>query len=298
MSDSRLFKLLYYLLDAGRATAPELAERFEVSPRTIYRDIDALSGAGIPVYAEPGRNGGIFLAHGFVLDRAALSQRERREILTAMQSVSATGYDPGKETLTKLSALFNANAGDWLEVDFSRWGSGPRDNGKWELLKLATMEHKTIKILYANANGQQSQRAVQPLQLSYRSKDWYLKAFCLEKQDFRIFKLNRILKLELLERTFVPRPFPKQETRNRRNHPAVTLLFSKQAAYRVYDEFDESQITPQENGDLLACAEMPVDAWLMGYLLSFGTQVEVVEPRPLRELLAVQAQAIYEKNKP
>ena len=118
MSDSRLFKILYYLLDKGRTTAPELAEKFEVSPRTIYRDIEALSGAGIPVYTEPGRNGGICLLRDFILDRAVLSEKERQEVLTAIQSMSATGLSSGKETLTMLSGLFHMDTENWLELDF------------------------------------------------------------------------------------------------------------------------------------------------------------------------------------
>lgn len=298
MSDSRLFKILYYLLDRERATAPELADEFEVSVRTIYRDVEALSGAGIPICAEPGRNGGIYLLNGFVLDRAVLSENERREVLSAIQSVSAAGYISGKEILTKLSALFHVNTENWLEVDFSRWGMDARDNAKFEKLKEAVIRHKEIRIVYENTGGERSERTVRPLKLSYKSKEWYLKAFCLEKQDFRMFKLNRILELELSERTFVPRPYPEPQNSPQQAYPRIKLLFSKEIAYRVYDEFDETQIEYQENGDFIAYAKMPVDAWLVGYLLSFGTQVEVIEPAYLKEVLAAQAQAIYEKNKP
>lgn len=298
MSDSRLFKILYYLLDKEHATAPELADEFEVSVRTIYRDVEALSGSGIPICAEPGRNGGIYLLNGFVLDRAVLSENERREVLSAIQSVSAAGYISGKEILTKLSALFNVNTENWLEVDFSRWGMDARDNAKFEKLKEAVIRHKEIRIVYENTGGERSERTVRPLKLSYKSKEWYLKAFCLEKQDFRMFKLNRILRLEVSERTFVPRPYPEPQNSPQQTYPRIKLLFSKEIAYRVYDEFDETQIEYQENGDLIAYAKMPVDAWLVGYLLSFGTQVEIMEPAYLKEVLAAQAQAIYEKNKP
>ena len=297
MSDSRLFKNLYYLLEKEHATAPELAAKFEVSPRTIYRDVEALSCAGIPIYAEPGRNGGIGLLHGFILDRALLSENERQEILAAIQSMSATGYT-ANEMLTKLSALFNINMENWLEVDFSRWGKRACDNSKFEMLKTAVIQHREIKIVYENTNSERSRRIVQPLKLSYKSKEWYLKAFCLEKQDFRMFKLNRILELELLEHTFVPRPYPEPENNLQQTYPQIVLLFSKEIAYRVYDEFDETQIEHQKNGDIIACAEMPVDPWLVGYLLSFGTQVEIIEPKYLKEILASQAKAIYEKNKP
>lgn len=297
MSDTRLFRILYYLLDKGRATAQELSEKFEVSQRTIYRDVEALSGAGIPVYAEPGRNGGICLLHGFTLDRAALSEDERQEILASLQTIAATGYVSGQEILTKLSALFNVNAESWLEVDFSRWGKTAGDNSKFEMIKAAVIQHREIKIVYANTGSEKRGRIVQPLKLSYKSKEWYLKAFCLKKQDFRIFKLNRILEMELLERTFVPRPFLEPEERVQRRYPQIVLLFSKEIAYRVYDEFDKTQMEYQENGDLIARAEMLDDPWLIGYLLSFGTQVEVIEPQYLKKVLAVQAQKIYEKNK-
>lgn len=298
MSDSRLFKILYHLLNKGNATAPELAARFEVSPRTIYRDIEALSGAGIPVYAEPGRNGGIYLLHDFVLDKALLSENEKQELLAALQSISATGYTSNKETLTKLSALFHMDMDDWLEVDFSRWGKSTYDNEKFEKLKDAVIRHREIKIVYENTNGERSERTVQPLKLSYKSKEWYLKAFCLEKQDFRMFKLNRIIRLEQLEQAFVPKPYPEPENSLQQPYPRIVLLFSKEMAYRVYDEFDETQIEHRGNGDLIATAHMPVDAWLIGYLLSFGAQVEIIEPEYLKGTLAAWAKAIYEKNKP
>ena len=123
VQESRLFKIVYYLLDKGQATATELAEKFEVSVRTIYRDIDALSGAGVPVYTETGRNGGIHLMKNFVLDKALLSEEERQEILTALQSINITPNISGSQTLQKLSAIFNLSSENWLEVDFSRWGN-------------------------------------------------------------------------------------------------------------------------------------------------------------------------------
>ncbi len=295
MSDSRLFKILYYLLDKGGTTASELAEKFEVSTRTIYRDIEALSGAGIPVYTEPGRNGGIYLLPGYTLNKALLSEEERREVLTAIQSMSAAGYHSGEETLTKLSALFHVNMGDWLEVDFSRWGKSTSDNTKFETLKQAVIQHREVKITYENTSGERMERIVQPLKLSYKSKEWYLKAFCLERQDFRLFKLNRIMQLELSEQIFTPRPYPQQNDNSQESDQRIVLLFSKEMAYRVYDEFDETQIEHQPNGDMIVSAKMPVNAWLIGYLLSFGTQVEIMEPEYLKEILAAQVEELCKK---
>lgn len=260
--------------------------------------MEALSSAGIPVYAEPGRNGGIYLLQDFILDKAILSENEKQEILTTLQSILATGYTGGKDMLTKLSALFKINTRNWLEVDFSRWGKRAYDNAKFELLKAAVIQCKEIKIVYENTSSERSTRIIQPLKISYKSKEWYLKAFCMERQDFRIFKLNRIIELEMSENTFVPKPYPEPDNDLQQTYPQIVLLFSREIAYRVYDEFDETEIEHQKNGDLIVRAEIPVDTWLTGYLLSFGTQVEIIEPGYLKGILAAQAQEIYKKNKP
>ena len=297
MQESRLFKMVYHLLDKGQATASELAEKFEVSVRTIYRDIDVLSGAGIPVYTETGRNGGIYLMKDFVLDKAVLSEEEKREILAALQSVNAAQDISSSETLQKLSAVFNLNSENWLEVDFSRWGNEGHDNEKFKLLKSAVIHRKNVKIRYANSYEDVRERVVQPLKLWFKAKAWYLKAFCTEKQDYRVFKLNRILDLEVLDESFPDRIFPEQTDIQEQIYNPIMLRFPKEMAYRVYDEFDETQVKRQENGDLTVSARMPEDTWLINFLLSFGTQVEVLSPAYLKEILAEQAKLIYEKNK-
>ncbi len=298
MQEGRLFKIVYHLLDKGQATAPELARKFEVSVRTIYRDIEALSGAGIPIYTEAGRNGGIHLMHDFVLDKAVLSEEERREILAALQSVNVVQNNGDSRTLQKLSAVFHLGREDWLEVDFSRWGNNGFDNEKFELLKSAVIHRRNVKIQYAGANGAIRERIVQPGKLAYKGMAWYLKAFCTERQDFRVFKLSRILDLEILKGTFSRRDFPGPPDIDQGEYRRIMLRFPGEMAYRVYDEFDKSQVQKLANGDLIASAEMPEDAWLIGYLLSFGAQVDIISPTYLKEILAEQAKLIYEKNKP
>lgn len=297
MQESRLFQIVYYLLDKGQATAPELAARFEVSVRTIYRDIDSLSGAGIPIYAEAGRNGGIRLMSDFVLDHAVLSEEEKQEILAALQSINITRNIGESKTLRKLSAIFQLRSENWLEVDFSRWGNHGFDKEKFELLKTAVIRRRHVRICYAGSDGTVSERTVQPYRLVYKSKAWYLKAFCTEKQEMRTFKLNRILELALLEETFVRRSFPAEPDDSEEDYPLITLRFPKDMAYRVYDEFDSAQIQRQENGDLIASARMPEGAWLISFLLSFGTQVEIISPAYLRDEIARQAKQIMEKYK-
>ncbi len=310
MQESRLFRILYYLLDKGRATAPELAEKFEVSVRTVYRDIDALSGAGIPVYTEAGRNGGIYLMNHFVLDKVILEDQEKREILSAMQNASVVGIEGKKTTLEKLSALFGMSPEKWYEVDFSRWGSQTGDNEKFELLRNAITVHRRVRILYAGAGRKKERRTVEPLKLLYKSKAWYLKAWCMKREALRLFKLNRILECGLLGESFTPKVFPEQEVISENapegvllsdglpeeEPPQVILSFSAHMAYRVYDEFDRSQIEELPDGRLLVTAPMPEDEWLIAFLLSFGSQVEVIRPAYLRPVLAERALEIYRMN--
>ena len=297
MQESRLFKIVYYLLDRGTATAPELAERFEVSVRTIYRDIDVLSGAGIPIYAESGRNGGIRLMPAFTLDRAILSGQEKTEILSSLEGLGRISGMYSRETMEKLSALFGVAASNWLEVDFSRWGDMPCDNRKFEELRDAVIQHCCVKITYVGTDGRGGERIIEPLKLLYKSKDWYLKAYCRTKQGFRLFKLSRILEWELLQEEFTPKPYPEAPESMPESCGRVVLRFPGQMAYRVYDEFDVSQIRKDADGSLTVTATMPQDDWLVGYLLSFGTQVEILEPRSLADNISEKAKEIYEKHK-
>lgn len=300
MQEGRLFRIVYFLLNRGQVTAAELAREFEVSVRTIYRDIDALSGAGIPVYAETGRNGGISLLDNYVLDRTLLSEKERQDILAALQSLSAAGNTCDKATLDKLSALFRLPSDNWYEVDFSRWGEVAQDNNKFEDLKKAVVCHRCVQISYVGAYTAESSRKIHPLKLLYKSRAWYVKAYCAEKKDFRLFKLNRIIRWELLEEEFIPVSWPEpseEEKTPEQDQTPIVLRFSREVAYRVYDEFDLNHIQEQENGEMLVTAYMPQDGWLTGFLLSFGAQVEVISPAYLREVLAAQAREIYEKNR-
>lgn len=297
MQESRLFKIVYHLLEKGQTTAPELAEKFEVSVRTIYRDVDALSEAGIPIYTETGRNGGIYLLDDFVLNKALLSEKEKQEILSSLQSLSAVGVSYDANMVTKLSALFHTNSENWFEADFSRWGGKSADNDKFESIKTAVIYHRAMQIVYEGSCHGGSKRTILPLKLMYKAKEWYVKAYCRQKQDFRIFKLTRIIEWKVLDEEFEPISFPEYDVETGQAGNTIVLKFSKAVAYRVYDEFDKSQMKRLESGELLVSAQMPEDDWLIGYLLSFGTQVDIIEPYYLRETLAQKAKEIYEKNK-
>ena len=144
MQISRLFEIVYLLLERRSVTARELAERFEVSPRTIYRDVDALAQAGIPVYADRGQGGGIRLMEQFVLNKSLLSVKERRELLASVQGMQAVREEEVQPLLEKLSSLFGAEREDWIEVDFSPWTSSGELGKYFQLLKEAILNRQVV----------------------------------------------------------------------------------------------------------------------------------------------------------
>lgn len=298
MKENRHFRIIYALLRQGRMTAPKLAEELDVSVRTIYRDIDALSGSGIPVYVTTGRNGGIQLLDSFILRKALLSGDEKTTLLTALESLSKMTGGGHHDLLMKLSALFNARAESLMEIDFSRWGNEASDTVKYERIRKAAFERKALSIVYVSSWGKRKTRKIYPLKLSYKAKDWYLKARCAETEAFRLFKINRILACEVLNEEFAPLEYPEETASVPESCEEITLRFPKEFAWRVYDEFTEGQIRETRDGELTVTAVMPVDGWLVGYLLSFGAAVDVIRPGFLRGVLAREAAKIMAKNKP
>lgn len=285
MQESRLFKIVYYLLDKGKSTAPELAEKFEVSIRTIYRDLDAISAAGIPIYAMQGKGGGISLLQDYILDKSLLSDQEKEKILMALQGIIATEDTKADELLSKLGGIFQTKIPDWIEVDFSDWIKNTPNQDVFNIIKGAIFTKNTIVLSYFGNNGNFSKRTVEPIKLVFKSKDWYLYGFCLVKNDFRFFKLTRIKCLEVLTETFTREisHIPKIETtiKNERTI-SVKLKFAPQVAFRIYDEFTDN-VTKDNQGNLYVCIDLPDTETMYSYLFSFGNNVEVIEPDYVRE---------------
>lgn len=280
MKESRLFKIIYYILSRENVTASELAEKMEVSIRTIYRDIDTISSAGIPIYTSVGRNGGIQFQQGYVLNRSILSSQEKQNILLALQNITILSKDQKMDILNKISGIFCEEIPQWLEIDLTLWGANKNnnENEKFSLLEKAIKEKTIIQINYISGQSENTCRKVKPLKLLFKSSAWYLQAFCIYQNDFRVFKLNRIIDVKLTEEMFENIDFPKPSIPITENDIDMELVFSSEIAYRVYDEFDKDCITLLDNGDLYVKVRLPNKKWLVRYLLSFGKTIKVLSP--------------------
>lgn len=296
MQESRLFRIVYYLLENGKATAPELAQKFEVSIRTIYRDIDAISSVGIPIYAAQGKGGGISILSDYTLEKSFFSEQEREQILMALQGIMATTGKTSDELLTKLSGLFQIKYTKWIEVDFSDWVQGKPQQNTFDLIKNAIFQKKVISFCYFNSKGNNSKRNARPICLVFKSKDWYLYAFCLLRNDYRFFKLTRIRQVEMLSDTFTQDFTPIRIEKQIHIEKTITvkLKFDRRIAFRVYDEFTDN-ITEDTQGNLYVQVNLPDNEILYSYLLSFAEYVEVLEPQCIRKQIKKRLQKMQEK---
>ena len=286
MQIHRLFEIVYLLLDTPNITARQLAERFEVSERTIYRDVDVLSGAGIPVYAAKGKGGGIRLLPDYVLDKSLLSEKERE---------ATGGEDPA--VTDKLFRLFHKAEASWIEVDFSSWGRDPAEKEAFDVLKAAILNAHLVCLTYYNAAGEQSERVVEPVRLHFKGGRWYLQAYCRTRQAWRTFRLSRIGRAVRLEESFPPRldgPPPLEAAAPASAVTALSLRFAPTAAYRVFDSFRREDIRREEDGSLSVSAWYPEDTWVYGFLLSFGGEVEVLSPPHIRRILWEKARDVLQ----
>ncbi len=297
MKNARLFEILYLLIEKREITAGELARRLEVSERTIYRDVDALSAAGIPVFTQKGQGGGIRLMDQFVLDKALLSREQQDEILFALQAILATGGAEEGETLSRLSALFRKEGGDWLEVDFTDWGSGAAERETFTLVKRAILARRPLSFTYYSSAGEKSRRAVEPARLVFKSGCWYLSAYCRIRQDWRIFRLARMEDPTLEEESCPPRHPPERlevPSPGGEQGTELRLRFQPSAAWRVQDYFHPKQITRESDSHLLVNCNFPEDQWLLSFLLSFGSQLEVLSPGYWRDILVREGKKFLE----
>ncbi|PGH23995.1 helix-turn-helix transcriptional regulator [Fusobacterium animalis] len=283
MKDNRLFRILYYILEKEKVTANELAEKFEVSVRTIYRDIDSISSVGVPIFTTQGKGGGIKIDNEFILNKSLFDANEKEQIIAALQGLEKTNEAYKSELITKLSALFKIKNSNWIEIDFTSWGSNNTYQDLFNALKTTIINKNIISFSYNSSKAEKINRKVKPIRLLFKEQDWYLYAFCLLRNDFRYFKLSRMKDLEVLAINYednFENAVLKKELKYE-NIVNIKLKFDKSVAFRVYDEFNEA-IEEDEKGNLYVEIKIPNNYKLYNYIFSFGSNVEILEPKEIR----------------
>lgn len=283
MKDNRLFRILYYILEKEKVTANELADKFEVSVRTIYRDIDSISSVGVPIFTTQGKGGGIKIDNEFILNKSLFDTNEKEQIIAALQGLEKTNEAYKSELITKLSALFKIKNSNWIEIDFTSWGSNNTYQDLFNALKTTIINKNIISFSYNSSKAEKINRKVKPIRLLFKEQDWYLYAFCLLRNDFRYFKLSRMKDLEVLAINYednFENAVLKKELKYE-NIVNIKLKFDKSVAFRVYDEFNEA-IEEDEKGNLYVEIKIPNNYKLYNYIFSFGSNVEILEHKEIR----------------
>lgn len=302
MQIERLIKMIFYIINREHVTAKELADYFNVSTRTIYRDVNTLTLAGIPIISTKGTGGGISLIDGYSLNKSLFSKEEQQNIFQGLQMLQATKFPNAEMALNKISAIFGKSlVHKWLDIDFTFWGSDRRQKVDISELQYAILNKYTLTFDYFNSELQKSNRTIDPLQLIFKSRTWYIIGYCHSKQEIRIFRMSRMKHIRVLSETF-ERTLPNDyslstDCEEKCDFPVFKLKFAPEIAYRLYDDFQESQIEACIDGSFIVTFQYQLTDWTFNYLLSFGKYVEIIEPKIARTMLknrALEIARIYD----
>jgi len=303
MKIDRMLAIILILLTRKKVTASELADYFEVSVRTIYRDIESLSITGIPVYAEQGKGGGISLVSDFRLERRFFLTSELNDLIAAVQEIPKITGDANLENaVEKMRFLSGADAdgktgAPVVACDFT--GSlRPEEKEVMTLISGAVRSQQLIEFSYQAREKTKAVRQVEPLRLIFLHRNWYLQAWCLLRQDYRLFKITRMNELRVLAKNFDRKPrmkeLPEASINSTMPPTELDLLFTSAGAEGVGEYFKESDFRQTEEG-LRIKIKWPLDEWVYRFLMGFGPELTVVSPIEVRDEIAMRHREAADK---
>lgn len=300
MKLDRLLTMTMILINRKKVKAQELAELFDVSVRTIYRDVDTLSRAGIPVVSYQGANGGISLLEGYRVDKHVLTKEELTAISLALKSVLTSYEDPHAEAvLEKIIGIAEEEVKrsfDHVFVDYSPWGHNPIFREKLTLLKQAIETMTCVAFSYSDGEAKVSNRVIDPHTLVEKGRAWYIYGFCHSRQEFRLFKVARIKELKLCMEEFTRKeihlsdlPWDK-EWHGPEKTISLKLAFNPEIRSQMEEMFGVENI---DDDQPIVSMDIPENEWLYGFILSFTDRIEVLKPEHIREIVRERALSIF-----
>jgi len=293
MRVDRLLSMLLIISKKGMVTGKELAEHFEVSLRTIYRDIEKLGEAGIPVASIGGKGGGYFIMENYNVDNLFLKKDEASTFMAIMNNLN---FLFGKNAqfnamVLKMENTYNRERNmDKLSINMSHFSMENELKEYLFLMNQAIEENKLMVFDYCNRQMEYSERIVEPIQITFSAGQWYLVGFCRYRNDYRRFKLVRIRNLKMGE-GFEKRDISKAGIEEifkesyRKSSISITLKFSNRMGKQLTEYFQEENIQQTEDGQYIVVDQFPYEEGLLKYILSFGKECEIIEPRYLRDEL-------------
>ena len=301
MKLDRLLGILTILLKNDRVTAPQLAEKFEVTRRTIGRDIDALCQAGIPIVTHQGSGGGISIADGYKLDKSILTADELSGIIAALKGIgSVSGESQVERTLDKLSANKDTvvSLREPIVIDLASHYKGSL-TPKIKLIKQAVLSQRLIEFDYYYQKGQ-THRRIEPYFVIFQWTAWYVFGFCLERRDWRMFKLARLWNLQLCEETYTQREIPPERRDFNAHLPddkKLVAVFESSVKYQLIETYGLNCFTETEDGKLRLEIGYTNRDYTISWLLGFGNRAKVIEPMDMADEIKRIAENIIQNYK-
>ena len=301
MKIDRLIGILSILLQEEKVTAPKLAEKFEVSRRTINRDIEDLCKAGIPIITSQGAGGGISIMDGYKLDRTILSSKDMQMIMAGLRSLDSVS---GSHYYGQLMEKIKSGSSDYISgnesilIDLSSWYKDSL-SPKIEMVQDAIEVGKTLKFQYYAPLGN-TERKVEPYFLIFKWSSWYVYGYCLLRNDYRLFKLNRMTSMDLEENFEKRSEVPMPDLSNKKVFPTqkkVKAVFDSSMKWHLIEEYGAESFTERPDGKLLFEHDYADDEGLLSWMLSLRNQVTVLEPESIREKLFYIASQLTNKYK-
>lgn len=299
MKIDRLLGIVTILLQRDKITAPELAEKFEVSRRTIYRDIEDICKAGIPIISIQGGDGGISISDGYKLDKSVLTVDELQSIIAGLKSLGSVSDTARMEMLiSKLSPKNEAvvSIKDNILIDLSSHYKSSLSE-KITIIRTAISEGKLVNFDYYSEKGK-TNRTVEPYFLTFKWVAWYVFGYCTDKRDYRLFKLNRLWNNKILDYVFAPREIPAEELDFDdyfEDGNKITVIFDKSSEYRLIEEYGPECYEVMEDGRLKFSVGYTNKDYILSWILGFGDKARIVEPTYMAEELTELAKNIITK---
>ena len=296
MKIDRLLSIIMVLIEQNKISASKLAEMFEVTPRTIYRDIETIQAAGVPIVTYTGTNGGIGILENYKIDKKFFTKEDMITIMTGLGSISSSVTNNGlNKVLTKLQSLIPEDHTQEIKlksgqvvIDLTTWSGNKKLQANLIKIKEALNQRRYLIFKYLDGNGKSTERKVEPYQLLWKEEKWYINSYCTMRNDFRLFKLSRISYLKVLDETFSLREFDMEELRmnwSEKRILNIKLLADVSLKEKILERCEEENITYRGKNKMIV--EFPFVDDDFGYelLLSFGNKCECLEPVEIREKL-------------
>ena len=304
MKVDRLVSIIMILLEKKRIGAQELADMFEVSPRTIYRDIDAINMAGIPVRSMPGVGGGFEIMQEYKIDKKIFSTSDLSAIMMGLSGLSSMiRGDELVNALAKVKSFIPVDVAKDIElkanqihIDLSPWMNNTDIQPQLESIKMALQESRLLSFEYADRYGNKTSRIVEPYQLVLKSNRWYFQGYCYKRDDFRLFKLSRISALHVQEQFFIPRDYQKPQLDFGdmliTMQTEIIIRIHKTIMDRVLDYCTYEHFSPDGDEHYIVRFPFIENDYYYNILLSFGDKCECLEPLHVRTQMKLRIRNI------